>query len=119
MQVARLTTLMLGAGFIAGCGGDSNFPTVDCSKATTAHCVEVRGGDSAALLTQVNSIDADTTIVLGAGKFAMTNQITINTAGTHLIGQGIEQTTLDFGATTTQSDGIYTIGNDFLVQDLT
>jgi parallel beta-helix repeat protein len=122
MQVARLMTLVLGAGFAAGCGDNfepPNFPTADCTQVTATHCVEIHGGDSAALLTAANSIDANTTIVLGLGTFAMTNQITINTAGTHLIGQGIDKTTLDFGAAMTQSDGIYAIGNDFLVQDLT
>jgi parallel beta-helix repeat protein len=122
MPVARLTTLVLGVGLVAGCGDNleaPNFPEADCTKIAAAHCLEIHGGDSAGLLTAVNSIDANTTIVLGAGSFAMTNQITINTAGTHLIGQGIDQTTLDFGDTITQSDGIYAIGNDFLVQDLT
>ena len=122
MQVAKLTTLVLGAGFVAGCGDNleaPNFPKTDCTKVTATHCIEVHGGESAELLTAANSIEPNTTIVLGAGKFAMTNQLTINTAGTHLIGQGIDQTTLDFGATTTQSDGVYAIGNDFLIQDLT
>lgn len=125
MQVARLTTLVLGAGlhlWAGGCGdngGASDVPAADCSKVTTAHCVEIQGGDSAGLQTAANSIDAGTTIVLGAGTFKMTNQLTLRTAGAHLIGQGIDRTTLDFGAATVQGNGVDAIGDDFLIQDLT
>lgn len=122
MQVARLTTLVLGAGLIAGCGDNleaPNFPTIDCSRVTTTHCLEIHGGDSQGLLTAANSIEANTTIVLGAGTFAMTSQLTLRTAGAHLIGQGIDQTTLDFSATTAQGNGVDAVGDDFLIQDLT
>lgn len=122
MPVARLTMFVLGAGFIAGCGDNlapSNFPTIDCTKVNATHCVEVHGGDSAGLLIVANSIDANTTIVLGAGTFAMTNQLTLRTTGAHLIGQGVDLTTLDFGATTTQGNGVDAVGDDFLIQDLT
>jgi parallel beta-helix repeat protein len=126
MQLARLTTLVLGAGTITGLGagcGDNfeapNFPIANCTRATTANCLEIHGGDSAGLLTAANSIEAGTTIVLGLGTFKMTNQLTLRTAGAHLIGQGIDKTTLDFGATTTQGNGVDAIGNDFLIQDLT
>jgi len=122
MQLARLTTIVLGVGFAAGCGDNfeaPNFPTTDCTSATTAHCLEIHGGDSAGLVTAANSIEAGTTIVLGAGTFEMTGQLTLRTPGAHLIGQGIDVTTLDFGATTTQGNGVDAIGNDFLIQDLT
>jgi len=121
MQVARFTTLVLAAGLAAGCGDGTpaSFPTTDCAAVTGARCVEIRGGDSAALQTQVNSIDAPTTIVLGAGKFKLTNQLTIRTNGVHLIGQGIDTTTLDFGGATAQGNGVDVVGNDFLIQDLT
>lgn len=122
MQVARLTILALGAGLAAGCGDNfeaPNFPTTSCAKVAAPRCVEIHGGDSAALQTEVNSISAATAIVLGAGAFKMTNQLTIRTAGVHLIGQGIDTTTLDFGATTAQGNGVDAIGDDFLIQDLT
>lgn len=127
MHVARLSILVPGAGVLvaaalaAGCGdgGTSKFPTTDCSKAAAAHCVEIQGGDSAALQTEANSIDAATTIVLGTGTFKLTNQLTIRTAGVHLIGQGIDKTTLDFGGATAQGNGVDVVGNDFLIQDLT
>ena len=122
MQVARLTMLVLGTGCIAGCGDNreaSNFPAASCAGVTAGRCIEIPGGDGAALQTAANSLDASTTLVLGAGTFLLTNALTINTAGTHLIGQGIDQTTLDFSATTTQSEGVDVVGDDFLIQDLT
>jgi parallel beta-helix repeat protein len=122
MAVARFTAFVLGAGFVVGCGDNLEpppFPIVDCTKVSASHCVEILGGDSAGLLTAANSIDASTTIVLGTGTFAMTNQLTLRTPGAHLIGQGIDTTTLDFSTTTTQVNGVDAIGNDFLIQDLT
>jgi parallel beta-helix repeat protein len=120
MRVARLTFVVFALAAAAGCGDNGNsFPTNDCAKATAMHCLEIAGGDSAALQTAVNSIDADTTIVLGKGTFKMTNQLTVRTRGMHLIGQGIDITTLDFAATTTQGNGVDVVGDDFLIQDLT
>jgi parallel beta-helix repeat protein len=123
MQVARLTLLVFGAGCIAGCGDSSNnsanFPVNRCASITATHCIEIMGGDSAALQTEANSIGASTTLVLGTGTFALTNQLTIRTTGTHIIGQGIDQTVLDFSGTTAQSNGVDVIGDDFLIQDLT
>jgi parallel beta-helix repeat protein len=125
MQVARITIFALGlgcgVGLAAGCGDNAerSFPTTDCADVMTAHCMEIRGGDVAGLQTAANSIDANTTIVLGAGTFKMTNQLTIRTKGAHVIGQGIDMTTLDFGATTTQANGVDVMGDDFLIQDLT
>jgi parallel beta-helix repeat protein len=122
MQVDRLTTLVLGAGLVAGCGADSeppNFPTADCASFATGACIEIRGGDTEGLLIAASSLEANTTIVLGTGTFAMPGQLTIRTAGTHLIGQGIDKTTLDFGSATTPGNGVDVIGDDFLVQDLT
>jgi parallel beta-helix repeat protein len=121
MQVARLTTLVLGAGFVAACGdnGSVAFLVNDCTKAAAAHCIEIQPGDSAALQTAANSLDANTTIVLGAGRFVLDNQLTLRTDGAHLIGQGIDTTTLDFGTATAQVNGVDVIGKDFLIQDLT
>jgi parallel beta-helix repeat protein len=111
----------LGA-FVVGCGDNAeppNFPTAHCEQVTTGHCVEVHGGDSAGLQNQANSIDASTTIILGLGTFKMTNQLTIRTKGAHVIGQGMDLTTLDFSTASAQGNGIDAIGDDFLVQDLT
>ena len=127
MFTARTSILGLGLGLalgalIAGCGDNAeapNFPTANCEQITSGHCVEVHGSDSAALQSAANSIDASTTIVLGLGTFKMTNQLTIRTKGAHLIGQGIDLTTLDFSTATAQGNGVDAIGDDFLIQDLT
>lgn len=104
---------------LAACGGDDNdFPTNSCAD-VTGTCVEIAGGDVTALQNTVNTIAPNTTIILGSGTFAMTNSLTIRTAGTHLIGQGIDTTTLDYGPATAQVNGVDVQGDDFLVQDLT
>ncbi len=104
---------------LAACGSDeNNFPTNSCAD-VTGTCVQIESGDVAGLQTTVNTITPNTTIVLGKGTFAMTNSLTIRTAGAHLIGQGIELTTLDFGPTAAQVNGVDVQGDDFLVQDLT
>lgn len=121
-MAARLSLLALCAALAAGCGDNAeavNFPTTSCAQVTSGTCVEVQGGDAAALQTAANSIDASTTLVLGLGTFAMTNQLTIRTKGAHLIGQGIDKTTLDFSTATAQGNGVDVIGDDFLIQDLT
>lgn len=100
----------------SGCGGDS-----PCDSATTAHCIEIRSGDSQGLLDAANSLsgDADTTLMLGAGTYTLTNAITIRANGVHIVGRGIDRTTLDFGTSTAQFNGIDAVGDDFLVQDFT
>jgi parallel beta-helix repeat protein len=109
----------------AGCGDNStpgedpDFPTNKCATITAPHCVEIASGDADGLQTAVNSLEENTTIVLASGTFEMTNSLTIRTAGTHLIGQGIDTTTLDFAGVTAQANGVDVIGDDFLVQDLT
>ncbi len=114
--VSAVCVLLLAS--VVACGGDDDFATNSCADVTTT-CVQVAGGDAAALQTTVNSIGAGTTIILGAGTFEMTNALTIRTAGTHLIGQGIDKTTLDYGSSTAQVNGVDVVGDDFLVQDLT
>jgi parallel beta-helix repeat protein len=112
----------LGAGLLIGCSNGpqtGTFPTTDCNKLQAGTCIEIAGGDIAALQLAVNSIDPDTTIVLGSGRFMMKQQLTIRTAGVKLIGQGIDVTTLDFKSTTTQGNGVDVVGDGFLIQDLT
>ncbi|MBK9032287.1 MAG: right-handed parallel beta-helix repeat-containing protein [Myxococcales bacterium] len=104
---------------LAACGGDdNNFPTNSCAD-VTGTCVQINGGDVELLQTTVNTIAPGTTIVLGSGTFAMTNSLTIRSAGTHLIGQGIDVTILDYATTAAQVNGVDVQGDDFLVQDLT
>jgi len=126
MSVVKLTALVFGGGLIAACGDNAPgtdlaaFPLTSCSKVTATHCTEILGGDADALQSAINSMDASTTLVLGSGTFALTNQLLIRTAGAHIIGQGIDITTLDFGPVTAQvSAGVDAVGDDFLIQDLT
>lgn len=113
-----LTALVAAAGLVA-CGGDDNdFPTNSCAD-VTGTCVEVAGGDAEALQTTVNSTEANTTIILGSGTYQMTNALTIRANGMSLIGQGIEDTILDYGTATAQVNGVDVVGDAFLVQDLT
>jgi parallel beta-helix repeat protein len=131
MPVAKLTAFVLGAGLVAGCGDDAkvstppdadlaSFPVTDCTKVATTPCTEIHGGDAAALQDAVNSMNGSATLVLGKGTFALSNQLLIRTRGAHIIGQGIDVTTLDFGPVTAQvSAGVDAMGDDFLIQDLT
>jgi parallel beta-helix repeat protein len=128
MTFSRLSAAALFAFAIAGCGDNegtdplpepTEFPNTSCADITTTPCIEIEAGSDAALQTAANSLTAGTTIVLGEGTFAMTNGLTIRTAGTHIIGQGIAETTLDFGAVAAQVNGVDVIGDDFLIQDVT
>jgi parallel beta-helix repeat protein len=133
MQIMKLTTVV-GLGLVAGCGDNGGsgaprdaavdaapdtFPTVDCTKVTSAHCVQIASADAGALQTAANSIDDNTTIVLASGTYKMTNSVTLRNRGVHLIGQGIDLSTLDFGSSTAQGNGVDAVGDDFLIQDLT
>src|SRR5882672_9084733 len=112
----------LGARLVIGCGSDpqpTTFPTTDCNKLPAGACIEIAGGDIAALQLAVNTIDPNTTIVLGSGRFLMKQQLTIRTPGVKLVGQGIDVTTLDFKSTTTQGNGVDVVGDGFVIQDLT
>ncbi|MEO8704729.1 MAG: parallel beta-helix domain-containing protein [Kofleriaceae bacterium] len=102
---------------LAGCGDNTSVLTNTCEGID--NCVEIDGGDVSTLQTLVNSLEPNTTIVLGPGTFAMDNSLTIRTAGTHVIGQGIDVTILDFGPTTAQVNGVDVVSDDFLIQDLT
>jgi parallel beta-helix repeat protein len=131
MKLYRVSVAALCVVFGAGCnddgdggGGDkednsAKFPLVSCATIEADHCREIEGGDVKSLQEAANSLDTGTTLVLGIGTFAMTNQLTIRSSGTHLLGQGMEETILDFAPTVTQGNGVDVIGNDFLVQDLT
>lgn len=119
MKSSIYATALFVASGLAACGGDDNdFPTNSCAD-QTGTCVEVAGGDAEGLQTTVNTIESGTTIILGSGRFEMTNSITIRTDGVRLIGQGIDETTLDFGPATAQVNGVDAVSDGFLIQDLT
>ena len=110
--------LVLGCGDDDGGGGGGDFPAIDCGEVTdTAGCVEISTAEQ--LLDEVNLLTGDTTLVLAAGRFDLTNAVTIRADGVHLVGQGIDTTTLAFSAATTQFNGVDVVGDGFLVQDLT
>lgn len=120
MKLRGLLALASGCLLASACNDSpSNFPTNSCSDVTTGTCIEIQGGDSQALLDAVNSIEANTTIILGKGTFSLTNGVYVRSAGFRLVGQGIDVTTLDFGPATGQFNGVDVIGDGFLVQDVT
>lgn len=103
-----------------GDAGSSGFENADCDDFDTANCVRVEGGDAQGLLDAVYTIDSDTTIVLGAGTFELSNQVTIRGVNTlNLVGQGMDETILAFTSATSQINGVDVIADGFLVQDLT
>ncbi len=109
-------------GLVFGCGDDADrsFPLNRCADFDSAQCVQIPAGDSQALFDATNSLAPGTTIVLGAGTYALDNQVTIRNAdGTRIVGQGIDVTILDFGPAVAQINGIDAVADDFLVQDLT
>lgn len=122
MKSTNLLTIALGGALVASCGGTTanpDFLVNRCSDSVSAHCVEIAPGDVAALLEASNTLSPDTTLILGRGEFVMTSSLTIRAAGVHIIGQGIDDTILNYGTSTTQFNGIDAIGDNFLVQDLT
>ena len=115
-------SLIVGAlalGTTVACGGSADFPNNTCADFGSANCVEIASSDSAALLDAVNSLDADTTVLLGTGTYDLDGQVTIRAAGINLVGQGIDETVLAFTGATGQINGVDVVGDNFLVQDLT
>ncbi|MEM9072562.1 MAG: parallel beta-helix domain-containing protein [Myxococcota bacterium] len=114
---------VLGLAAVLSCGGgnssSADFPNLDCDAVEASSCVRIPSGDAAMLFDTVNSLSADTAVILGLGTYELDNQVTIRESGIQLLGQGIDQTILSFGTVTTQINGVDVQGNDFLVQDLT
>jgi parallel beta-helix repeat protein len=115
---------------VAGCGDSIKpsepsdpYPLHSCDDASiaTANCVEIPAEDANALLVAANSLSPDTTIVLAAGTYKMTNELNIqNVAGIQILGQGIDVTVLDWLGVTAQVNGIAALStNGFVVQDFT
>jgi len=101
--------------------GSAAFPNTTCDDVATSECVQVDPYDvDTSLLDVVNTVSADTTVLLGEGTFALDNQVTFRGADNlAIIGQGMDQTTLDFGEMTAQGNGVDAIAEGFLIQDLT
>ena len=103
-----------------GCKSDSEDNGIYCSSATTTHCIEIAASDAGQLLVEVNSLQDSTTIILGKGTFAFNNQVTIRGANdVTLMGQGMDDTILDFASQASQSNGVDAIADNFTISDLT
>lgn len=134
MNLRYLGSIALAGACLIACGDDDGGEKTggfqSCDEVLAAfegrdHCVEIAGGDAAALLAVINSDELvpNTTLLLGAGSYSLDNSVRLTTAGTHIIGRGMDETTLDFApmlAAGVQDDGVYArVGTDFLIQDLT
>jgi parallel beta-helix repeat protein len=114
-----LMTTTLATALLVGCGDGDGLEN-RCSDFASANCVTIEGGDSSALIDAVNTISNDTTIILGRGTYELNRSVVIRNSGVNLVGQGIDETILDFeSATEGNIIGVDVVGNDFLVQDLT
>lgn len=103
-----------------GCGDDDGGSARNrCSDFSTANCVTIASGDVQALINAVNTLQDDTTILLEAGTYALDRTVTIRNSGINLVGQGIDETILDFETSPGGGNGVDVIGDSFLVQDLT
>lgn len=95
------------------------FPNTSCDDYANP-CVEVSAGDNETLFETVNLLEDGMTIVLDAGTWELDNQVTLRGAsGVSVIGQGMDETILDFALEEVQTNGIDAIGDDFMLQDLT
>lgn len=95
------------------------FPNTSCDDYANP-CIEVLAGDNDTLFETVNLLEDGMTIVLDAGTWTLDNQVTLRGgSGVSLIGQGMDETLLDFALEEVQTNGIDVIGDDFMVQDLT
>ena len=124
MKYRYFSVLAMGLAF-AACsdeGDDGGDRAFTCEQEARENCIEIPAGDSDALLLALNDdLKPNTTVILGEGTYMLDQTVTITTPGTHLIGQGIEKSTLDFSSMGAGgSDGVFVNGVDnFLVQDLT
>jgi len=99
---------------------DPGFDAASCKDSTFETCLEVSADDPDALQVAVNSLLDNTEIILGAGTFALDNQVTLRGAsGVTLRGQSSELTILDFSKQEAQSNGVDVVGDDFAIADLT
>ncbi|MFK7929375.1 MAG: parallel beta-helix domain-containing protein [Myxococcota bacterium] len=116
----RGSVLILSIPMAVACG-NAAFPTNTCKDVDTTNCVEVDLEDATVDLQEVvNSMTGDTTVLLGVGTFTLDNQITFRGSdNVALIGQGMDETLLDFGGLAVQANGVDAISEGFLIQDLT
>ncbi|MEL6339672.1 MAG: parallel beta-helix domain-containing protein [Myxococcota bacterium] len=114
-----------------GCGDDEDpddpggeptdrFSAVSCDDFPDP-CLEIEASDVEGLLTAVNTLAADSTVVLGAGRFELNSTLALPTvSGTTLIGQGIDVTILDYsGQSGPPPEGIEVTADNFRIEGMT
>ncbi|MEM1416975.1 MAG: parallel beta-helix domain-containing protein [Myxococcota bacterium] len=99
-----------------GGGGGDAFPNMSCAD-VEGTCLEIE--DAATLVTEANLLDDGTTLVLAEATFELDNAVTIRANGISVVGQGMDETTLDYGTGTTQFNGLDVVGDNFRVEGLT
>lgn len=85
-----------------------------CADFEGKTCVEIPGGDAAALLAHVNEhTENDQIIILGKGTYKFDSELTLpgNAKGLALLGQGRGRTVLDF-ADSSNGNGVHGQGTD-------
>ncbi|MEQ1569537.1 MAG: parallel beta-helix domain-containing protein [Myxococcota bacterium] len=93
---------------------------VTCADVDRANCIEVAAGDTQSLQDAANTLEPDTAFVLAAGTYVFDNALTLRGADSiTIIGQGIDETVLDFAGVQTQTNGIDIVGDDVHVEGLT
>ena len=104
---------------LAACS-EKGFDAVSCDD-FEGTCEQYSVEEIAELFDRSNSLENDLTIVLGEGEFMLDNQLTLRGAdGISLIGQGMDLTTIDLApASESQVNGVDSVGDNFLIQDLT
>ena len=96
----------------------AGFPRLDCST-INGRCVQFEAHELDALLDTLNTLESNTTIILGAGVFRLENALTIRSAtDITLTGQGIDVTTIDFAMQPAQANGVDVIGDRFSISEL-
>ncbi|MEN0066086.1 MAG: parallel beta-helix domain-containing protein [Myxococcota bacterium] len=114
--------------FALGCTGETpQTPTeptdagpITCKDVERTNCFEIAAGDVKTLQDTVNLLEDDSAIVLEAGTYAFDNALTVRNAnGVTIIGQGIDQTVLDFNAVQAQTNGVDVIADDIVLEGFT
>ncbi len=128
-RLTPLTLLSIGLGLAPlACdssdddGGSSadpaEFPNYTCAD-VEGECIEIAAGDTEALQEAANSLEGGETLILAKGTYELSNQVTLRAEGITFKGQGMDDTLLDFGDQAAQSNGVDSVGDDFVIEDLT
>jgi parallel beta-helix repeat protein len=112
MTHTRSTLAFALVSILSGCGADD-----PCKGA--AKCIGVPSGASTKEVEDAFALVSENgTIAFGEGRFEMEKTLNLATAHVTVRGQGIDQTTLDFGTQTAGEDGLLVTGDGFTIEDL-